>query len=168
MLLLQPRALASAPYSCFSPVLLLQPRALASAPALLIQTPILLIQPHIFAEIDFGQTDLQKQLTHFGQPELTDLGQNLGGRLWPNRLWPIQCFSTNRSSQSFEHGAEGESTIESIHKLGCRVPHGHFREACPSDAVCPVRDERRFRSALRIAMQEFIDGTEAQCEVRTV
>ena len=28
-------------------------------------------------------------------------------------------------SQSFEHGAEGESTVESVHEFGCGVPHGH-------------------------------------------
>ena len=31
---------------------------------------------------------------------------------------------TNRSSQSFEHGAEGESSVESIHEFGCGVLHG--------------------------------------------
>ena len=31
---------------------------------------------------------------------------------------------TNRSSQSFEHGAEGESSVESVHEFGCGVPHG--------------------------------------------
>ena len=37
------------------------------------------------AETDFGQTD-------FGHPHLTDFGQNLGARFWPNRLWPILVF----------------------------------------------------------------------------
>ena len=39
------------------------------------------------AETDFGQTD-------FGHPYLTDFGQNLGGRLWPNRLWPKLVFQS--------------------------------------------------------------------------
>ena len=67
---------------------------------------------------------------------------------------------TNRSSQSFEHGVEGESTVESM-----RCASRTLLKTCPSDAVCPVRDERRL---LRIALQEIIDGTEAPCEVRTV
>ena len=39
------------------------------------------------AEADFGQTD-------FGQPYLTDFGQNLGGRLRPSRLWPKLMFQS--------------------------------------------------------------------------
>ena len=38
------------------------------------------------ADADFGKTD-------FGHPYLTDFGQNLGGRLWPSRLWPKLVFS---------------------------------------------------------------------------